>query len=48
LAEERVSTGKTSMKILVLRAYWQATPQGRVRLLSRNGWTSEILLENDS
>lgn len=47
MAEERESTEKTSMKISVLRAYLQATPQGRVRPLSRNGWTSEILLEND-
>ena len=35
------------MKILALRAYWQATPPGKVRPLSRNSWTSEILLEND-
>ena len=35
------------MKISVLRAYLQATPQGRGRPLSRNVWTSEILLEND-
>ena len=47
MAEERESTGKTSMKILALRAYWQATPPGRVRPLSKNGGTNEILLEND-
>lgn len=48
MAEERESTEKTSMKISGLRAYLQATPQVKVRPLSRNDWTSEILLENDS